>query len=208
MILVTGQPLHSDESEYLEFVRSIPKSLGSYSDHRFDARFSYSSSLADLLHTGLATLGIAGLTQQVAAFYAANIGLSIQWLKEYMNFLKDDLKREDLYFDTCFSNDFNSIIQKIQESILSGSAVIPMVIFDMQQWHYFNIVGFNNTSVVVLDTDSKLYIWSYELLKCFMNTGFHSDYTDLSEHMMAVLATMANHITPVNYFNLLLVTQM
>ena len=208
IILQTGAPLHRSEKDYLSYAHTIPKAVGSYGDHRFDKRFLYSSYGVDLLQRWLVSLGVAKRFQGLAYVNGINFGLSPQWLKDYMNFYRYDLGRENLSFNTFLSDDYEKVIEKIQASILKQHAVIAMVVYSLQRWHYLNIVGFNETSVVVLDTDARLYIWSNDLLKCFMNTGFHSSYTDMDEYFTAAVSTVVNQITPLNYYNLLIVSQM
>ncbi|MCL6271365.1 hypothetical protein M3P05_15700 [Sansalvadorimonas sp. 2012CJ34-2] len=163
--------------------------------------------MTGFLHTGLTYLGVTGFIQNAAVAFSINFGLSVCWLKEYMNFFKHTIGSDDLLFEALISHDFNEVLADIREAIRNGNAIIPMVIYDLQRWHYLNIVGFNNDSVVVLDTDSKLYIWSDEELECVMNTGLHSRFSGLDELLTTSVATLANQITPVNHYNLLLVTQ-
>ena len=137
MILVAGGPTYRTSSSFLEFAHTVPNSLGAYKDHRFDSRFSFSNRITALLGFFLSKVGMAALTHKVAAYYSVSFGLSTVWLAEYMSFYRRDLHRSDLTFEAYASENFDNVVRKIKESIEMGRAIVPLVIFTMQCWHYF-----------------------------------------------------------------------
>ena len=194
--LVTGTSPFASDQQYINFAHTVPKAIGLYRDHRFDEELSFRNPAVYYTHAALNWFYIPSLFQRLLSYQPFNAGMSPEWLATYMNHYKHDLGLNQLQFDAVATSDFDSIKQHIKTAIRRGNGVIALVVYSPMIWHYLNIVGFSEItrSVVIMDTDSNLRIWSYNLLECLLN---------LREGMTYFLLSLASQITALDTYNLL-----
>ena len=207
MILTSGILPFDSHRAFINFAHTVPNAAGQYQDHRFDQQFTFNNRAITFSHALISMLYIPTLLQNILGYASVRMGMSPVWLAHYMNFYKANLALNDLHFKAVGTDRFDELIKTVQTSIMKGHAVVALVLYSSTMWHYLNIVGLNDSTgtVVIMDTDSRLYLWSYDQLKSFMNTGYQSDLLAPDEWLIYTLAAIANQITQIDYFNLLIV---
>lgn len=204
-ILTSGRSYFSNESEYITFAKMIPKTVGDYSDHRFDKALLFNNFILNGFYQCLALLNIPYIFQSFCGKTNINMGLLPSWLSQYMNSYISTVKQPGVNFEFHSSDSFSVILELLKQKIVHGSSVIPLIVFDSTHWHYLNIIGFDDNlkSVIILDTDSKLYIWKYEALECLMNTGLNSYSLNPDELFSYFISVLGNQYSEINYFNII-----
>lgn len=204
--LVTGISPFASDQQYIAFAHTVPKAIGLYKDHRFDKELSFRNPAIYYTHAALDWFYIPAIFQSLLSYQSVNAGMSPEWLATYMNHYKRDIGLDQLHFNAIATSDFDSIKQHIKTAIRRENGVIALVVFSPTRWHYLNLVGFSDItkSVVIMDTDSSLYIWDDDLLQCLLNSGYQSDHLTISESVAYLLSTAAKQLTEMGTYNLLI----
>ena len=196
----------SSDAAYYQFAHSMPKAVGPYLDHSFDNDFSYNSFPTKVSSALLRMTGIGSLASRLLDLSGIKFGLSVTWLSEYMNQAKYG---NGLKFTPYLAEDFVQALEVIKQTLRVKGGVIAMVSFNLKKWHFISIIGVDDESVVILEINGKLYRWSLGQFDCSLNTGFVSDtwWPIVDEACRYAVSCLANWITPIASYNLLLITR-
>ncbi len=183
MILVSGEVFFSSEMEYAHFAQSVPKTLGEYMDHRFDERLVIDNHLLRMLNYPVRLLYISNFLQLLITRLSLEVGAMPVWLADYMNEYAASSDRPGFNFEFYSSTTFPPVMDEIKSRLLMGHAVIPLMIMGPLNWHCLNIIGWdeNSETILIMDTDSRIYRWSIKVLKCLMNTGANNQWAGLGD---------------------------
>ncbi|WP_066016465.1 hypothetical protein [Endozoicomonas atrinae] len=208
MILVSGERIFASELEYIHFARSVPKTLGEYIDHRFDERLDIDNHFLKTLNYPMRLFYINTFLHLITTRLSLDIGALPVWLADYMNEYVALSNWPDFYFEFYSSTTFPPVRDEIKSHLSMGHAVIPLLIMGPLNWHYLNIIEWDDSdeSVLVLDTDSRVYRWPVSALECLMNTGTNHQWAGLDDMFSLGIARLGNQVSEVNYFNTIFVS--
>ena len=208
MILVSGENIFSSESEYVHFAQSVPKTLGEYIDHRFDERLNIDNHFLKTLSYPMRLFYINSFLQLITTRLSLDVGALPVWLADYMNEYVALSNRPGFYFEFYSATTFQRMSDEIKSHLSMGHAVIPLVILGPLNWHYLNIIGWHDITgaVMIMDTDSRIYRWSVNVLECLMNTGVKYQRAGLDDMFSLGVSILGNQISEINYFNTIFVS--
>ncbi|KEI71361.1 hypothetical protein [Endozoicomonas elysicola] len=208
MILVSGESIFLSDSEYVHFAQSVPKTLGEYIDHRFDERLNIDNHLLKTLNYPMRLFYINSFLQLITTRLSLDVGAFPVWLADYMNEYVALSNRSGFYFEFYSATTFQRMRDEIQSHLSMGHAVIPLVIMGPLNWHYLNIIGWDDITgtVMIMDTDSRIYRWSVYVLECLMNTGIKHQGAGLDDMFSLGVSILGNQISEINYFNTIFVS--
>ena len=207
--LVTGKKLFVSGADYTDFALSFPKATGSYLSHTHDDVFTYNTRLFKKIENVLGVLHITNVIQYGLSRIGANTGALPRWVVEHMNaYQKNNSATAHLKYAYYGSSEFDDVMKKIKLSLKQRHAVMVMIISSPLQWHYVNIVGYNDVlrEVLVLNNDNRVYQWSYENLDALMYTGFNTQHHTINEYFSSSAAALANWFSPVDYYNAIFIS--
>ncbi len=216
MIFVSGENIFSSESEYVHFAQSVPKTLGEYIDHRFDERLNIDNHLLKTLNYPMRLFYINSFLQLITTRLSLDVGALPACLPaclpvclaDYMNEYVALSNRPDFYFEFYSSTTFQRMRDEIKSHLSMGACCDSTGDMGPLNWHYLNITGWDEITgtIMIMDTDSRIYRWSVSVLECLMNTGVKHQGAGLDDMFSLGVSILGNQISEINYFNTIFVS--
>jgi hypothetical protein len=202
-----GKDCCKDEDAFEHFANSFPKGLGwpaTAKGYGISAAVTVPSLIA-LTQTSsvkkalmLTATALTGVSPFILGLFKINAGGPPSWLAPHLD---QHLKSMNVTVDHVMVSTFDEVLAEIRSAISGRRPVIPLVAFDAFSWHYFNIIGFNDTTseVMILDTDKSMSKLGFSDLAVLMDLGYLSD----DSYMTYLTANVISTVSKLGNYNLL-----